>query len=120
MILVDTSVWIDHFRERDDALVGLLQAGRVATCAVVRAELRLGSGVPVEVAALLARIPNLPVPNPDAALSLLDRLGDRVTGAGIGFADLLLLGCALDAGCPLRTSDRRRAAAWEALGFQAG
>ena len=28
-VLVDTSVWVDHFRHRNDALVGLLELDRV-------------------------------------------------------------------------------------------
>ena len=28
-VLVDTSVWVAHFRQRDDALVNLLQADKV-------------------------------------------------------------------------------------------
>ena len=43
MILVDTSVWIDHLRQRDDHLSGLLDQGRVLAHPFVIGELALGN-----------------------------------------------------------------------------
>ena len=43
MILVDTSVWIDHLRHGDAELTGLLNAGQVLTHRFVIGELALGS-----------------------------------------------------------------------------
>ena len=120
MILVDTSTWIGHFRESDSRLVELLARGTAATCAVVRAELRLGAGVPREAAPLLDRLPDLPVPDARAALAFLGRHHRHLASAGIGYADLLILACAAGSGSLLRTSDRRLAAAWRSLGFAAG
>jgi len=117
VILVDTSVWIGHFRRRDPRLVELLGTGRVATCDVVRAELRLGSGIPEDVRQLLLRLPRLPVPDAPRALGFLDRHESVLRGAGIGFADLLIVACAADSGSLLMSSDAALDAAWRALGF---
>ncbi len=42
MILVDTSIWVDHLRHKDVALSALLNAGRVLTHPCVIGELMLG------------------------------------------------------------------------------
>ncbi|PKM38395.1 MAG: hypothetical protein CVV06_00710 [Gammaproteobacteria bacterium HGW-Gammaproteobacteria-10] len=42
-VLVDTSVWIDHFRKKEPALVGLLENGQVLGHPFVRGELALAS-----------------------------------------------------------------------------
>ena len=43
MVLVDTSVWIDHFRKHDDVLADLLIKNNVLTHPLVRGELALGN-----------------------------------------------------------------------------
>ena len=43
MILVDTSVWIDHLRAGDKALAALLEAGTVLAHPFVVGELALGN-----------------------------------------------------------------------------
>ena len=43
MILVDTSVWIDHLRAADNGLQSLLAAGSALTHPFITGELALGS-----------------------------------------------------------------------------
>lgn len=43
MILVDTSVWVDHLRRPEPLLTKLLQSGKVATHPFVITEVALGS-----------------------------------------------------------------------------
>jgi predicted nucleic acid-binding protein len=43
LILVDTSVWVEHLRERSDALVGLLERGAVLAHPFVVGEVALGN-----------------------------------------------------------------------------
>ena len=43
MILVDTSVWIDHLRQSDAELTNLLNTGRVLTHRLVIGELAFGN-----------------------------------------------------------------------------
>lgn len=43
MILVDTSVWIDHLRKEDNVLVSLLNSYQVATHPFIIGELACGN-----------------------------------------------------------------------------
>lgn len=61
MILVDTSIWIDHLRAGDDLLAKLLNAGRVLTHPLVIGELALGEMR--QRGAILDALSNLPPPN---------------------------------------------------------
>ncbi len=41
-VLVDTSVWIDHFRQSDEQLINLLQQNEVLMHPMIRGELACG------------------------------------------------------------------------------
>lgn len=43
MILVDTSIWIDHLRRGEPVLAGILQAGQILIHPFIIGELALGS-----------------------------------------------------------------------------
>ena len=93
MILVDTSVWIDHFRSNDPALVSALTAGFVSTHPFVIGELACGSlknrG---ELIALLQQLPSAPVATNAEALAFIE--GRSLMGRGIGYVDVHLLASA--------------------------
>lgn len=94
MILVDTSVWVDHLRAGDDVLAGLLEAGEVLGHRAVRGELALGSlARRAEVLALLAGLPQAVVASDAEVLALVDRA--RLPGRGIGWVDAHLLAATL-------------------------
>lgn len=117
MILVDSSVWIDHLRRRDAELVALLEAGVVMCHPFVTGELACGN-LPNRSAFLteLANLPAAPVASHDEALGLLDR--HALTGRGIGWMDAHLLASALLAGrAPLLTRDKRLRAIAGELGL---
>ena len=58
MMLVDTSVWIDHFRHGDSALTTALEAGQVGMHSFVLGELACGNlRVRVKVLSLLQAPP---------------------------------------------------------------
>lgn len=42
-VLVDTSVWVDHFRVRNDALIQLLETDRVLGHPMIQVELACGT-----------------------------------------------------------------------------
>ena len=42
-VIIDTSVWVDHFRNRNDVLVSLLQADQALTHQMVLVELACGT-----------------------------------------------------------------------------
>jgi predicted nucleic acid-binding protein len=108
MILVDTSVWIDHFRNGNERLRKLLDDGEVATHPMVLGELACGHiERREEILALLARLPGIS-PAPDAlVLHSIERR--RLWGKGIGWIDAHLLTASLLAAAPLWTLDRRLA-----------
>ena len=109
MILVDTSVWIDHLRSADSQLQALLEKDQVITHPYIRLELALGSIASREqVLADLALLPQTPVIAPEELFQLIDlRMLSR---RGIGLTDLQLIACTLlDQSITLWTRDRRLA-----------
>lgn len=109
MILVDTSVWVDHLRSGDAALAAQLDAGQVLTHPFVIGELACGNlRNRREVLDLLGRLPSAPTASHAEALEFLERRA--LMGRGIGFVDVhLLASAALAAPVRLWTRDRRLA-----------
>jgi len=120
VILVDTSVWIEHLRSGNATLASELGAGRVLAHPFVMGELACGTlRNRREVLDLLDRLPSVPTATHAEALDFLERRA--LMGRGLGFIDLhLLASAALAAPARLWTRDRRLAAvaldldlAWE-------
>jgi hypothetical protein len=107
MILVDTSVWIDHFRAGDESLAALLDAGMVVTHPFVLGELALGNLRRREI--VMEALSGLPCASPatdEEVLRFIDR--HRLFGRGVGYVDVHLLAAArLSAGTSLWTKDKR-------------
>ena len=117
MILVDTSVWIDHLRAADEQLVLLLNEGQVLAHPMVIGELACGN-LPEreEVLGLLARLPGTPVATDAEALLFIER--HRLMGSGVGYVDVhLLAAMSLVGSALLWTRDRRLLSAASDLGF---
>ncbi|HST28020.1 MAG TPA: type II toxin-antitoxin system VapC family toxin [Rudaea sp.] len=107
MILVDSSVWIDHLRHGDRALAALLDARSVMSHPFVIGELACGR-LPNrgKVLADLAGLPVAPLATNDETLGFLER--HRLPGRGIGWVDAHLLASAqLIGGEALFTRDKR-------------
>lgn len=114
MILVDTSVWIDHLRAGEPALARLLAGNRVLAHPCVVGELACGNlRNRDEIVSLLRHLPSAPVATDDEALLFIDRHG--LMGRGIGYVDVHLLAAATLAAAPLWTRDKRLAALAESL-----
>ncbi len=110
MILIDTSVWINHLRTGDPELVALLQASHVLAHPWVIGELALGHLVRRgEILGLLGHLPQAKVATD---LEVLTLIGNRqLFGLGIGYVDAHLLAATmLTAGARLWTHDKRLAA----------
>ena len=116
MILVDTSVWVDHLRRGDPELAGQLEEGRVVIHPFVVGEIALGTlAGRKEVLALLQDLPAAPVAGPAEVLIFIER--NSIAGRGIGYVDLHLLASAsLSAETTLWTRDRRLDDLAQALG----
>ena len=119
MILVDTSIWIDHLRSADAKLQTLLQNDQVVTHPFIRLELALGSIVSREkVLADLALLPQTPVVASEELFSLIEH--KMLHRRGIGLTDLHLIGCALfDKSILIWTRDRRLSEIADELGLRA-
>ncbi len=119
MILVDTSVWVEHLRTGEAALAALLEKGKVLTHPFVIGELALGSLSNREV--VMAALTDLPsaIAAADAeVIAFIDR--HALFGRGIGYVDAHLLAAArLTAGASLWTNDKRLKGVGETLGLAA-
>ena len=118
MILVDTSVWIDHLRTGDAGLADLLDSGLALTHPLVIGELAMGNlRARDAVLALLQALPQAVVASDDEVLAHVAR--HRLFGIGIGYADAhLLASTQLTAGANLWTRDRRLREAASRLGIE--
>ena len=119
MILVDTSVWINHLRLASAILSELLDDGEVLVHPFVLGELALGNLRRRD--AFLSDLRDLPraaVATDEEVISLIDR--QTLFGRGIGYVDAHLLAAArLTAGSKLWTRDRRLQAVAAQLGLAA-
>ena len=107
MILVDTSVWIDHLARGDSELQSLLEEGEILMHPFIVAEIALGnlSQRDATVGALQA-LPEIPLAQHVEVMAFLDN--ERLFGIGIGYVDLHLLAATrLAVGTRLWTRDRR-------------
>ena len=90
MILVDTSVWIDHWRSPLFHLIALLQDEGMLMRPMIIGELACGNIEPrQETVRILARLPQEPI----AGLSEIPQFIEQrqVMGRGIGYVDVRLL-----------------------------
>jgi predicted nucleic acid-binding protein len=118
VILVDTSVWIDHLQVSDPRLVTLLLEEQVLGHPFVIGELACGSmkrrG---EVLELLQQLPQIAaVPTPEVLVFVEQR---ALMGKGLGWIDVHLLASTVASGHTLWTKDKRLAEAARRLGVVA-
>jgi len=116
MVLVDTSVWVNHFRHGDSSLADRLLDGLVLMHPFVSGELACGNLK--DRAAILSDLHALPsaklASNPEVMRLIDDR---RLWGRGLGWVDAHLLASALLSNCRFRTRDTRLARAAAELGL---
>ena len=118
MILVDTSVWVEHLRHGLPRLATLLQGGEVLIHPWVIGELACGNlRNRQQILELLQGLPMATVASDAEVLLLIE--GDRLMGRGIGYVDAHLLASARLSHCRLWTQDRRMAAVAQEQGLAA-
>jgi len=111
MILVDTSVWIEHFRAGSERLKTLLIDGKVLCHPFVVGELACGTlQKRNEILTMLKALPEAYLLEHEEVLIFLE--AQRLYGRGIGWVDAHLLASTLLTRCALWTLDKplRRAA----------
>ncbi len=107
MILVDSSIWIDHLRSGDQTLVELLNASRVLMHPFVLGELACGNlRNRSEILSLLKGLPQAAVASHAEVMFFTER--QSLMGKGVGYVDAhLLAAVALDGPTQLWTRDKR-------------
>ncbi|MGH9336341.1 MAG: type II toxin-antitoxin system VapC family toxin, partial [Vicinamibacteria bacterium] len=94
MILVDTSVWVDHLRAAEEELESLLGQGLVLSHAFVIGELACGNlKNRREILSLLEALPRASVANHEEVLHLVAE--QKLYGKGLGWVDVHLLAASL-------------------------
>lgn len=109
-VLVDTSVWVDHFRNRNEDLVGLLTRDFVLSHPLIVTELACGtpSAPRSRTLADIATLPQVRQATLDEVRGFIER--EKLYGLGCGVVDLALLASTmLTPGARLWSLDRRLA-----------
>ncbi|GAC1422541.1 MAG: type II toxin-antitoxin system VapC family toxin [Acidobacteriaceae bacterium] len=109
MILVDTSVWVDHLHRGDRHMRELLHANEVCTHELILGELAMGNIRQRDIALYsLQLLPRCRVASHAEVLGFVE--GHKLYGGGLGYIDAHLIAAALlDDGTRLWTRDKRLA-----------
>jgi len=115
MILVDTSIWVDHLNKEDPAMRQLLFAGSVLCHPLVIGELAVGNLHPrLAILKMLQRLPSINAATHNEALNFISQ--NTLFGLGIGYIDAhLLASVRLTQNASLWTRDRRLAKVAESM-----
>lgn len=115
-ILVDTSVWVDHFRKRNDTLIYLLKQDRVLIHPMILGE--IACGTPPSRTKTLADLNDLNKAQ-EASLNEVMAFVEQHTlyGRGCGLVDMTLLASTLISNAEIWTLDKRLIALAERLGI---
>jgi predicted nucleic acid-binding protein len=106
MVLVDTSVWVEHLRSGGIGLETLLNDGEVVCHPFIIGELACGNlKNRQEVLRLLQNLPAACCAEDHEVMQFIEHR--QLMGKGLGYLDLHLLVSALLTGVPLWTVDKR-------------
>lgn len=119
MILVDSAIWIDHFRHQNPTLADLATRRAIVVHPFVIGEVFLGHiRSRMEVLKHMRKLPRLLVAKDAEVWEMIERR--QLAGQGIGYVDAhLLAACLIAPGTWLWTLDQRLAAAVDRLGIRA-
>ena len=106
MLLVDTSVWVSHFREGNTELTSLLNNGEVVCHPFVVGELACGNlNNRNQILSLLQSLPMSVKAEHEEVLELLER--NQLMGKGLGYVDIHLISSAMLTGMSIWTYDKK-------------
>ena len=106
MVIVDTSVWVSHFREMNNELANLLDNGEVACHPFVVGELACGNlKNRNQILSLLQALPMSIKAEHEEVLELIER--NQLMGKGLGYVDIHLIASAMLTGIPIWTLDKK-------------
>lgn len=105
MILVDTSIWVEHFSRGLDGLAKELEANKVLIHSFILGELALGNlNKREETLELLASLPPAESAGDDEVMALIE--SKKLFSKKIGWVDAHLIASARLSDCSLWTLDR--------------
>lgn len=105
MVLVDTSIWIAHFKSEQEDLVALLEEGAVLTHPMIIGEISCGAMKHrKEIIQLMLRLPQAEILAMTEALSFIE--DHQCYGKGIGWVDVHLLASAMLCSATLWSRDK--------------
>ena len=106
MVLVDTSVWVAHFRDGTIGLEKLLNDGQVVCHPIIIGELACGNlRKRSETLSLLRALPMAVHAEHEEVMQFIENY--RLMGKGLGYIDMHLLASALLTKIPFWTLDKR-------------
>lgn len=106
MVLVDTSIWIDHLREGNHPLSTLLNQDRVLMHEMVAGELACGTLTDrKELLDQFSKLPQIQLISSREVMAFIE--DHAVMGKGIGLVDANLLASTMRAGRKIWTRDRK-------------
>ena len=115
-VLVDTSIWVNHFRSGNEHLEQLLENTEVACHPLIVGELACGNlKNRKEILSLLSALPMAPEVDYDEAIEFIDL--NKLMGKGIGFIDVILLASSRLSSLPIWTTDGKLKEAAQKLGI---
>ena len=118
-VLVDTSVWVAHFRRSNDALVDLIERDCVLGHSMVLAEIACGAppGPREKTLGDMALLGQAHLASWTEVMAFIER--EKLYGLGCGFADIALLASAcITPDAALWTLDKRLLALAKRFGVQ--
>ena len=116
LVLVDTSIWVEHLRYGHNRLIELLDEGRVLIHPFVIGELACGNiRNRDEILALLRALPASAVADIEEVIVFINTR--RLMGKGLGYVDVHLLASATLSNVSLWTKDKPLAVAAAEMGI---
>lgn len=106
MVLVDTSVWVSHFKDGNPQLEALLMKGRVVCHPFIIGELACGNlKNRKEILSLLEALPTTTTADHKEVLYFIEQ--HQLMGIGLGYVDVHLLASARLSRIPFWTRDKK-------------
>jgi predicted nucleic acid-binding protein len=106
VVLVDTSVWVDHFRSGNIGLENLLNEGEVACHIFITGELACGNlSNRVEILSLLRALPPVNHAEHEEVMHFIERY--KLMGKGLGYIDMHLLASVMLSKTLMWTHDKK-------------
>ena len=114
MVLVDTSVWVSHFRDGNNELENLLNDGAVLCHPLILGELACGNLKDrTVILSLLRLLPMCIEAQHEEVLFLIEN--KSLMGKGIGYIDAQIVASSLLEGVPIWTLDKKLAQVADSL-----